>query len=121
LVYRSLVSNNDDIPPPPWLSLGAVSAALSDPLSHRLWPRVAGRHAQRLPAPERLPAQSAQDPKAGVISYLGAPQQMAENDYIEENGLIVSGLSDLIVLRFVASVTRVPKFDPMFCEGLARG
>jgi hypothetical protein len=65
-VYRSIVSNNSDIPPTAnWLSLGAAS---------------------------------------GVLSILYP---------------VVSQSESLIVMRFAASVTRVPAMDPMFCEGLA--
>lgn len=119
-VYRSLVSANSDIPPSAkWLSLGTVGTALSV-----LYPIGSGPSSQDethnvFMLPNAYLRKAPQDPKAGVISWLGAPHQTAESDWVEENGLIVSGMSDFMVFRFVASVTRVPKFDPMFCEGLS--
>lgn len=119
-VYRSLITGNTDIPPSAnWLSLGTVSASLTF-----LYPVGAGpssnqdtRNVFLLPA--SYLRQAPTDPKAGNISYLGAPHGLASDDWTFENGLIVSATSDLIVLRFVASVTKVPNMDPMFCEGLA--
>lgn len=119
-VYRSLVSSNLDIPPTAnWLSLGTVSTALSI-----LYPFGAGpvtqsdtRNAFMLPAGYLRTAP--QDPKAGNISYLGAPSGNTADDWEYENGMIVSRSTDLIVLRFAASITRVTAMDPMFCEGLA--
>jgi hypothetical protein len=41
------------------------------------------------------------------------------NDWLFQDDLLISSGSDVIVFRFAAGLTRVPKFDPMFCEGLA--
>lgn len=119
-VYRSLVSSNTDIPPSAnWLSLGTVSAVLSI-----LYPLGAGpvsnsdtRNVYLLPA--AYLREAPQDPKAGNVSWLGAPSGNVPDDWNFENGMIVSATSTLIVLRFAASITRVPTMDPMFCEGLA--
>jgi hypothetical protein len=119
-VYRSLVSSNSDIPPSAnWLSLGTVSAVLSI-----LYPLGAGpvsnsdtRNVFILPA--AYLREAPQDPKAGNVSWLGAPGGRNPDDWAFENGMIVSATDSLIVLRFAASVTRVPTMDPMFCEGLA--
>lgn len=119
-VYRSLVSNNSDVPPSAnWLSLGTVSAVLSI-----LYPLGAGpvsnsdtRNVFVLPA--AYLREAPQDPKAGNVSWLGAPHGNSPDDWAFENGMIVSQTDTLIVLRFAASVTQVPQMDPMFCEGLA--
>lgn len=119
-VYRSLVSANSDTPPTAnWLSLGAVSAALNI-----LYPVGAGpvsnsdtRNVFLLPG--SYLREAAQDPKAGAISFLGAPGGSSPNDWNLENGMLVSQTDSVLVLRFAASVTRVPSMDPMFCEGLA--
>lgn len=119
-VYRSLITNNVDVPPTAnWLSLGAVSSPLailypigSGPLTDRKTRNI-------FMIPNGYLRKAAQDPKAGNISWLGAPHTLQEDDYVEENGLMISEINTLVVLRFVASVTHVPKFDPMFCEGLS--
>lgn len=119
-VYRSLVSNNSDVPPTAnWLSLGTVGATLSI-----LYPLGAGpvsnsdtRNVFVLPA--AYMREAPQDPKAGNVSWLGAPHGNNPDDWAFENGMLVSQTDTLIVLRFAASVTRVPTMDPMFCEGLA--
>ncbi len=60
-----------------------------------------------------------QDPKAGSTSFLGAPTGLMYNDWNYENGYIVTQQNTPLTLRFVADMTEVPKFDDMFCEGLA--
>lgn len=59
-----------------------------------------------------------QDPKAGAVSYLGAPGNMASDDWEFESTFITSMDSEVIVLRFVADIQDVTLMDPMFCEGL---
>jgi hypothetical protein len=70
----------------------------------------------------RLPAgflrRAPQDPKAGSVSFLGAPVGLAYDDWNLEGNYLVSCGSTPILLRFVADVTDVTKFDDMFCEGL---
>lgn len=60
-----------------------------------------------------------QDPKAGSVSFLGAPSNLGYEDWEFEGNFLVSRTPYPIVFRFVADVTLVPKFDDMFCEGLA--
>lgn len=120
VVYRSLISNNTDIPPTAnWLSLGAASAAL-----YLLYPLGAGPASQNSTRnvflyPGAYLREAPQDPKGGNVSPLGASGLTAADDWNFENRMIVSGSAQVIVLRFAASVTRVPAMDPMFCEGLA--
>lgn len=70
----------------------------------------------------RLPSgylrKAPQDPKAGVVSYLGAPGGNASSDWELEGGYIVTADSPVIILRFVADIQDVALMDPMFCEGL---
>lgn len=118
-VYRSLVSNNSDIPPTAnWLSLGVISAPLN-----LLYPVGAGpsnnsdtRNIFVLPG--AFLREAPQDPKDGNISYLGAPHGNQSDDWEYGDGYLVSATTNLIVFRFAASMTTVSKFDPMFCEGL---
>lgn len=71
----------------------------------------------------RLPAgylrEAPQDPKAGSVSYLGAPSGLPYNDWLFENDFIVTSEGRPILFRFVADVSIVRKMDDMFCEGLA--
>ena len=60
-----------------------------------------------------------QDPKAGIISYLGAPSERRAVDWTYENGYLISSYFTPIPYRFVADVQNVGEFDAMFCEGLA--
>lgn len=70
----------------------------------------------------RLPSgflrEAPQDPKAGAVSYLGAPSGLPQSDWNFEGDFITSVDSVVIILRFVADVQDVTLMDPMFCEGL---
>jgi hypothetical protein len=59
-----------------------------------------------------------QDPKAGAVSYLGAPGGLQSDDWEFESNFITSSDSEVIILRFVADIQDVTLMDPMFCEGL---
>lgn len=71
----------------------------------------------------KLPAgflrEASQNPKAGVTQYLGAPTGIIYNDWVLENGFLLTNDTGPIAYRFVANVTDVSRMDPMFCEGLA--
>jgi hypothetical protein len=60
-----------------------------------------------------------EDPKAGSVSILGAPSNVMYRDWDYEGDYIVTRDSGVILLRFVADITDVAAFDPMFAEGLA--
>lgn len=60
-----------------------------------------------------------QDPRAGAVSFLGAPSGLQFKDWEIEGNYIVSRTPYPIMVRFVADVTQVPTMDPMFCEALA--
>ena len=70
----------------------------------------------------RLPSgylrKAPQNPKAGAVSYLGAPGGIASDDWEFEGNYITTSDNPVIVLRFVADIRDVTKMDPMFCEGL---
>ena len=70
----------------------------------------------------RLPSgylrKAPQDPKAGAVSYLGAPGGLASDDWEFEGNNITTSDNPVIVLRFVADIREVAEMDPMFCEGL---
>lgn len=60
-----------------------------------------------------------QDPKQGIVSYLGAPSGLPYDDWVLEGNWLVSRDEQVIILRFVADVADVTLMDPMFCEGFA--
>lgn len=60
-----------------------------------------------------------QDPKAGGVSYLGAPSGLTYNDWVFENGVIVTREVNPITFRFVADIADVTLMDDMFCEGMS--
>jgi hypothetical protein len=71
----------------------------------------------------KLPAgflrEASQNPKSGVASWLGAPTGITYNDWVLENGFLLTSDGGPIPYRFVTNVTDVSRMDPMFCEGLA--
>jgi hypothetical protein len=75
------------------------------------------RNVYRLPANYMRTAP--QDPTAGANPALGAPSGLQSTDWEYQDGYIVTRMTSPIILRFGADVTMVPKFDAMFCEGLA--
>lgn len=70
----------------------------------------------------RLPAnylrKAPQDPKAGSVSSLGAPSNLAYADWDLEGNYIVTREVQPIQFRFGADVSDVRQMDDMFCEGL---
>ena len=89
----------------------------SGPVSGMNGQMAANRNMYRLPAGYLCPV--GQDPKAGSISFLGAPSGLMYRDWNIENDFIVTQDSATIVFRFVADFTDVTRMDDMFCEGLA--
>lgn len=109
-----------------WLQIGgaefpsgvALSAmAITYPLGSGPSTQEASRNIFKLPANYLRTAP--RDPKAGSISYLGAPGNLDYADWVYEAGYIVSREINPIVLRFVADVADVRLMDDMFCELLA--
>lgn len=60
-----------------------------------------------------------QDPRAGAVSYLGAPSGLPYDDWELENDLLVTSQIGPLMLRFVADMVDVTRMHAMFCEGLA--
>jgi hypothetical protein len=71
----------------------------------------------------RLPAnflrRAPRDPKAGAYSFLGAPGNLAVDDWEFADQYLTSTCGTAIVFPFVADFVDVARMDPMFCEGLA--
>lgn len=120
VIYRSLISGNDDVPPAStWLLIDGFTEAVSI-----LYPIGAGPSAQNgtrniYRLPNGYLREAPADPKEGSTSYLGAPSGLAYGDFNLEGNYFTTTSLDPIILRFVADVTTVPAMDPMFCEGLA--
>lgn len=101
-----------------WLQLAValVDLLVVYPLGSGPNDQDATRNLYRLPA--NFLRKAPQDPKAGSVSFLGAPTGMMYDDWDLTNDYIVTQEVFPIVLRFVADITDVTKMDDMFCEGL---
>src|SRR5271166_1492782 len=102
-----------------WLQL---TAALSNtlivyPIGTGPVEQASTRNIFRLPA--NFLREAPQDPKAGSVSYLGAPSGLMYNDWLYEGDWLISRETDLIVYRFVSDFQDVSRMDDLFCEGLA--
>lgn len=60
-----------------------------------------------------------QDPKAGSVSFLGAPSARPYDDWLYQGNYFTSRDAGPILYRFIADVMKVSDMDDMFCEGLA--
>lgn len=79
--------------------------------------QTASRYIYKLPA--GFLRQASQNPGAGVTTWLGGPHGIMFQDFVFENGFLLTSQAGPIPFRFVANVTDVSRMDPMFCEGLA--
>ena len=102
-----------------WLQLDAtvVHQRINYPLQSGPRGQASTRNVFRLP--NGYLNKAPQDPKAGVISYLGAPSGMPDDSWAFEGNWLVTPYEDVIILRFVADIADVTQMDLMFCEGLA--
>ena len=109
-----------------WMQIGGASFPTGVGLAgfNITYPVAAGpasqastRNVYRLPSGYLRTAPS--DPKAGSVSFLGAPSGLQYTDWIYEGDFIVTREVDPITLRFVADMVDVIRMDDMFCEGLA--
>jgi hypothetical protein len=103
-----------------WLPIAATMTkdAVNYPLGSGPASQMATRNAYMLPS--GFLNYAPQDPKAGSMSFLGAPSGMQYSQWNVEGDYIVSEIdSKPMVLRFVADITRVKDMEDMFCRGLA--
>lgn len=101
-----------------WLEDATVSSLeFAYPLATGPATATGGENVFRLPV--GYLRQAPQDPKAGGTSWLGAGWGLAYTDWKIENGYIVTSSWGPFAYRFVADVSDVTTFDPMFCEMLA--
>lgn len=99
------------------VAVGLIDLKLAYPLGTGPAVQAATRNIFRLPA--NFLRKAPQDPKAGSVSFLGAPSGLMYNDWDLTGNYIVSRESNPIVLRFVADIIDVSNMDDMFREGLA--
>jgi hypothetical protein len=99
------------------MGVGLTVAGIVYPLGSGPSTQTATRNAFRLPA--GFLRKAPQDPKAGSLSYLGAPANIIDDDWLFEGDYIVSAQNDPIRLRFTSDMTDVSRMNAMFCEGLA--
>lgn len=71
------------------------------------------------PLPAGYLRMAPENPKGGMMRWLGGPSGMIPNDWVFENQFFTSQTTTPIVLRFAADIQDVSSMDPMFCEGLA--
>ena len=103
-----------------WLKLGAATLAsmkFTYPIGSGPGTQSTTRNAFQLP--NGYLKEAPQDPKAGQISFLGAPSNTTQNDWEFVDNFITSSDTSIILLRFAGDVTAVPRMTSMFCEGLA--
>lgn len=121
-VYTSLVSSNAALvsDTTSWTlndAVGLVSPALLYPLGAGPQTQSSSRNLYKLPC--NFLRLAPQDPKAGSVSYLGAPSGIGYSDWEIDSGFLITRDVNTILLRFIADCTNVRTFDVMFCEGVA--
>lgn len=99
------------------LSVALTDLQIAYPLGSGPAAQTVTRNIYRLPA--NFLRRAPQDPKAGSTSFLGAPTGLMYDDWNLTNEYIVTREVFPIVLRFVADVADVSKFDDLFAECLA--
>jgi hypothetical protein len=102
-----------------WRTISAALQQIVTPYPLGTGPsnQPATRNAFRLPC--GFLREAPQDPKAGGNSYLGSPTGLYYSDWTYDGRYLVSRETGPILYRFVADVTNVSTFDPLFCEALA--
>ncbi len=109
-----------------WLQIGGASfpAGVALTVLNIIYPIGAGpfsdsssKNVFRLPAGYLRLAD--QNPKSGVVSWLGVPGNPPQLDWTFEGNYFVSWEAFPIVFRFVADMVDVTQFPSTFCEALA--
>jgi hypothetical protein len=123
--YLSLISANLANAPPSagnWLAVTGTTTPLAIVYPIGTGPGTDPRTGSVYRLPYGYLRQAPQNPKAGINPWLGAPATLPMLDWLYEGRYFVS-MQDTTtapkMLRYVADVTDVPDFDPMFCEMLA--
>ena len=102
-----------------WLKLGlAVVTSIQIVYPLGSGPRTQSSTQNIYFLPNGFLREAPQDPKAGSVSYLGAPSGPVYSDWEYESHYFTSNDAGPIVFRFAADVADVSAMDDMFCEGL---
>jgi hypothetical protein len=121
-VYLSKISANEDVPPSSnWLTFAGTPTVA--PLN-LIYPIDAGPLSQPTSKnvyllPNGFLREAPQSPKAGSRSFLGGPSNNFYDDWVFENGFLISGDAGVIVFRFACDNPDPTTFDPMFVEGFS--
>lgn len=120
--YLSLTNSNTGNDPPNatyWLALNGTAAALQIlyPLGTGPTSDTTTNNVYRLPRGYLKQAPS--NPKGGWNTWMGMPRGNGREDYVFEDGYIVSAASSTLFLRYIADMIDVPDFHPLFAEMLA--
>ena len=101
-----------------WLNLGATLSAI--PINYPIYagPTFQAHNYNVFMLPNGFLREAPQDPKAGSVSFLGAPTGRMYDDWLLQGNYLLSRTPFPIIYRFVADITRVDTMDDMFCEGL---
>lgn len=60
-----------------------------------------------------------EEPKAGITPWLGGPTNIVQKDWVFEGDYIITRSAGGLLMRFVADINDVTKFDPMFAEAFS--
>ncbi len=101
-----------------WRLIAGVTSTMVIPYPLTAGPldNVQTRNAYKLPA--GFLREAPLDPRGSTVGWLGAPTWVNQ-DWVIENGFLLSSNALPMIYRFVADVTDVTTMDDMFCEGLA--
>lgn len=106
-----------------WLRLDATVQSITVPYPYTAGPASDPTTLNAYYLPNGWLRHAPDDPKRGLIAGLGAPTNPPPSDLVFENvfaltGMLV-GLTNPLMLRFVADMTSVPLMNALFCEGWA--
>jgi hypothetical protein len=101
-----------------WVQLGGTLAQLAIMYPIGSGPTIQSSTRNVYPLPYGFLRKAPQDPKAGLHSILGAPTNRPADDWLLEGNYLITRDGNPINFRFIADVSVVAMFDPMFCEGL---
>lgn len=100
-----------------WLKLtGVTFEALELPYPIESGPGIAPSGRSIFRKPVGCIREAPQAPKAGYVSPLGSPANLSPDDWEHDGNYIVTTENAPFPFRFVADVSDVSRFDPMFCE-----
>lgn len=121
VVYLCLTEGTiADIPPSAnWLAVNGTTLVLDILYPISTGPRTDQQTNNVFRLPRGFLRRAPTDPKGGMRQVVGTPVGPGVEDWQIEGDYIISADPGPLMIRFVANITDVPDFDPMFCEALA--